>query len=546
MRRGSIEEGRVARTDYPARGIVETEGRQVRVHGALAGQQVRFRVTKSNSSRTEGQVLEVLERAPYEVPSDCPHFEKCGGCIYRTMRPQDELDLKGGQIERLLAPVVRTGGLSAEEPGPAQDRPGAEAQVLPADGHPETGAEPAPAEEHQGAAAPGEDGHAWFEGIFQSPDITGYRNKMELSFGDMEKGGPLQLGLHARGSFYDILTVSECRIMPDDFRKIAAEVLAWARETGLPHYHKITHRGYFRHLLLRRAVYTGEILADLVTSSQAGETAAGAGARMEAGAIAGTGAAAAETVAGAENVSPAAEQPAEGAGMEAALKELQCRLLALPLDGHLVGILHTVNDSVSDTIKDEHTDVLYGNAVITEQLLGMKFRITPFSFFQTNSRGAEVLYSIVREYIGDTKDKVIFDLYSGTGTIAQILAPVAKHVTGVEIVPEAVQSARENARLNGLENCDFICGDVLKAVDELEEKPDLIVLDPPRDGIHPAAMPKIISFGVRRIVYISCKATSLRRDLEPLQRAGYCVDRISACNLFCGSEHVEVIAGLTR
>ena len=497
MRRGSIGEGRVIRCDYPARGIVQTDGVQVRVHGALEGELVRYRVTKHNSSRTEGQTLEVLERAACEVPADCPHYASCGGCIYRTLTPEDELRLKEKQILRLLSPAVRT-----------DEKAGDEEEQLPQDGC-------------RGTAPP------WFEGVKQSPDITGYRNKMELSFGDREKGGELQLGLHARGSFYDILTVDSCRIMPQDFLKIASCVLQWARETGMKHYHKITHQGYFRHLLLSRAVYTGEILADLVTSSQYGAAA---------DEKPGTG----DTAALTEDISDGNQRE------EADLQTLKERLLALDLDGRIAGILHTVNDAVSDTIRNEHTDILFGTDVFTEHLLGMKFRITPFSFFQTNSRGAEVLYSTVREYIGDTKDRVIFDLYSGTGTIAQILAPVARHVTGVEIVPEAVRSARENAKLNGLTNCDFICGDVLKAVDELEEKPDLIVLDPPREGIHPGAMPKIIAFGVERIVYISCKATSLQRDLAPLQEAGYRVERACAVNLFPGTEHVECVALLVR
>ena len=132
-------------------------------------------------------------------------------------------------------------------------------------------------------------------------------------------------------------------------------------------------------------------------------------------------------------------------------------------------------------------------------------RLPPFSFFQTNSLGAEVLYETARSYIGDTKDKVIFDLYSGTGTIAQILAPVAAKVVGVEIVEEAVEAARENAALNGLNNCAFWAGDVLKVIDELGEVPDLIVLDPPRDGVNPKALEKIIRFGVQKMVYIACK-----------------------------------------
>ena len=123
------------------------------------------------------------------------------------------------------------------------------------------------------------------------------------------------------------------------------------------------------------------------------------------------------------------------------------------------------------------------------------------------------MYQTVREYIGDTKDKVVFDLYSGTGTIAQIAAAVAKQVIGVEIIPEAVEAAKENAAMNGITNCTFLADDVLKALDYITEKPDLIILDPPRDGVHPKALPKILDYGVERIVYISCKPSSLARDL---------------------------------
>ena len=197
-------------------------------------------------------------------------------------------------------------------------------------------------------------------------------------------------------------------------------------------------------------------------------------------------------------------------------------------------------------VKDEGTTVLYGQDYFYEELLGLKFKITPFSFFQTNSLGAEVLYETVRQYIGDTKDKVIFDLYSGTGTIAQILAPVAKEVVGVEIVEEAVRAAKENAELNGLRNCTFIAGDVLKVIDGLEETPELIVLDPPRDGVNPKALEKIIGFGVEKMVYIACKPTSLVRDLEMLQGRGYRVERIACIDLFPGTYHVETVCLLSK
>ena len=148
--------------------------------------------------------------------------------------------------------------------------------------------------------------------------------------------------------------------------------------------------------------------------------------------------------------------------------------------------------------------------------------------------------------MGDTKDKVVFDLYSGTGTIAQVLAPVADKVIGVEIVPEAVEAARKNSAFNRLGNCSFLAGDVLKVVDGLEEKPDLIVLDPPRDGIHPKALPKIIRFGVERIVYVSCKPTSLVRDLVLLQDGGYGVVKACAVDLFPGTTGIEVVCLLSK
>jgi len=150
-----------------------------------------------------------------------------------------------------------------------------------------------------------------------------------------------------------------------------------------------------------------------------------------------------------------------------------------------------------------------------------------------------------RKMVG-LKNKVIYDLYSGTGTIAQMLAPVAEKVIGVEIVSEAVEAAKENAGWNGLDNCEFIAGDVLKVLDGIEEKPDFIVLDPPRDGIHPKALEKIIRYGVPQMVYISCKPTSLARDLEVLQARGYEVKKVCCVDMFPATVHVEVVCCLHR
>jgi 23S rRNA (uracil1939-C5)-methyltransferase len=256
-------------------------------------------------------------------------------------------------------------------------------------------------------------------------------------------------------------------------------------------YHRMAHKGFLRHLLVRQASHTGEMLVDLITTTQ--------------------------------------EEHAED--IAAWCESLQ----KLPLEGHITGILHTKNDSLSDTIEDQGTEILYGTDVFTEELLGLRFKITPFSFFQTNSRGAEVLYETARAWLwecglGTSRGSMdtIFDLYSGTGTIAQLMAPAAGKVIGVEIVEEAVRAARENAAMNGLTNCEFIAGDVLKVLDTIEEKPDLIILDPPRDGIHPKALPKILAYGVPYILYISCKPTSLARDIAGFAEPGTGCRRPSA------------------
>ena len=216
------------------------------------------------------------------------------------------------------------------------------------------------------------------------------------------------------------------------------------------------------------------------------------------------------------------------------------------MSAKLCGVIHIINDGLADVVQSDETRILFGDEYIYEELLGLRFKISVFSFFQTNSLGAEVLYSKAREYIGDTKDMTVFDLYSGTGTIAQIIAPVAKKVVGVEIVEEAVEAAKVNAGLNGLDNCEFIAGDVLKVIDEIEDKPDMIILDPPRDGINPKALQKIIDFGVNNLVYISCKPTSLARDLEMLQEQGYRVEKACAVDMFPNTVHVEVVCCLHR
>lgn len=457
MKKGQTYEGYVEKIDFPNKGIVNTEEGKAIVKNTLPGEKVSFRVNKVRKGKAEGALLEVLERAENEIDSPCPHFGICGGCNYQTLPYEEQVAIKRQQITDIFRPVL----------GDVFDEV--------------------------------------FEGIKPSPVQFAYRNKMEFSFGDEYKDGPLALGMHKRGGFYDIVSVTDCQIMDEDYRTILKAVLEYCTEAGFPYFHKIRHTGYLRHLLVRKAQKTGEILVALITTTQE----------------------------------------------EHDLQPLVDRLLALPLKGKIVGILHTKNDSVADVVKSDETVTLYGQEYFYEELLGLKFKISQFSFFQTNSLGAEVLYETTREFLGDINgdgknDKVVFDLYSGTGTIAQLLAPVAKKVIGVELIGEAVEAAKKNARLNGLDNCEFIAGDVLKVLDDIDEKPDFIILDPPRDGIHPKALTKIMRYGVERIVYVSCKPTSLARDLEVFLANGYEVKRMAAVDQFAGTNHVESVCLLSK
>ena len=495
MKKGQIIEGVIERVDFPNKGIIRTEdGRQVIVKNTIPGQKVSASINKIRKGKAEGRLLEVLEKSPLEGDkTGCVHAGECGGCTYQTLPYDRQLEMKAEQVKKLMDDVI--------------DQENRDYQFL---------------------------------GIKESPRQTAYRNKMEFSFGDEFKDGPLALGMHKRGSFYDIVTVENCQIVDEDFRKILSVTLAYFREKNITYYHKLRHTGYLRHLLVRKAVKTGEILVDLVTTTQTD--------------FSGIAAVQMDEV---ESTLNNAQENAFAGTEEELLEGWKAALRAADYKGTMTGILHTRNDNVADTVTNEGTDVLYGQDFFYEELLGLRFKITPFSFFQTNSLGAEVLYQTAREFIGDAlpsgtdadiaeHGKIVFDLYSGTGTIAQMLSPVAKKVIGVEIIEEAVEAAKENAQLNGLHNCEFIAGDVLKVIDSIEEKPDYIVLDPPRDGINPKALEKIIRYNVPQMVYISCKPTSLARDLEVLQARGYEVKKVCCVDMFPSTFHVETVVLLSQ
>ena len=450
-RKKKVIEIEIKDTIFPNKSIAEYEGKIIMFKGGIKGQKVKVVLGKKKKNYIEAKLLEVLEGSPLEKNISCSYIKDCGGCTYQTLLYEDELKLKEEQV---LALFQKEGIKDFK-----------------------------------------------FLGIEESPKVEGYRNKMEYTFGDEEKGGPLVLGLHKRGRFYEIIDTDGCNIADKDFTKIRKNTMKYFRNLNTPHYNKRSHKGTLRHLIIRKSLSTGEILINLVTTSQ--------------GVI--------DT------------------------DDLVKNLLGIKgLDGRITGILHTINDGLADAVKVDELHLLYGKDYIMEKILGLKFKISPFSFFQTNTYGAERLYSMARKFAGDINDKIVFDLYSGTGTIAQIMASKAKKVIGIEIVEEAVGMARENTKLNGLDNVEFIVGDVLKAVDELAQKPDLIIIDPPRDGIHPKAINKIIDFCPDTFVYISCNPVTLVRDLKVFMERGYRIDKIQCMDMFPRTPHVEVVTLLAK
>ncbi len=454
MKKGDIIEIKIEDVLFPNKAIATYEGYTVIVKNALLGQTIQAKIAKIKKHEIEAKLVEVVKKADYEKESICSHFGICGGCLYQTIPYEKQINLKQNQVKKIIDGVTT------------------DYEMLP---------------------------------IVESPSDTQYRNKMEFSFGDAVKGGPLTLGLHQKNRFYEIVTVYDCQIVDADFRTILVSTLEYFQGKEETFYHKMTKIGFLRYLVVRKCAKSQDILINLVTSSQ--------GTLNE----------------------------AEFVGM----------LNSLNLSGTIRCIAHCITDSIADVVKAEEMKILYGEDKIEEELLGLKFNVSAFSFFQTNSLGAEKLYSVVREFIGDTNDKVIYDLYSGTGTIGQIVSKNAKKVIGIEIIEDAVIKANENVKLNNIDNCTFIAGDVLEKVDELTNidganKPDIIVLDPPREGIHPKALKKIIDYNPKTFIYISCKPTSLPKDLVEFISAGYKVEKVRCVDMFPQTPHVETVCLLSK
>ena len=450
MKRKDIIEFEVGSMEFGGESSTLIGKRKVKMKGGITGQKVKAIVKKARSEKAEVKLLEVMENSPIETEEVCAHFGQCGGCSILSVPYEKQLEIKAEQVLKLF-----------EE----QDISGFE-----------------------------------FLGIEGSPDERVYRNKMEYTFGDEVKGGPLTLGMHKKGRHLDIITVDNCRLVDEEFIKVLTSTVEYFEQKNLPYYRINSHQGFLRNLVVRKGVNTNQLMVNIVTTTQE----------------------------------------------DFDMTEYKDMILNLGTKAEVVSILHTINDGLADAVNCDELRVLHGRDYIEEVVLGLRFKISPFSFFQTNTKGAEKLYTIAREFVGDHEGKVLFDLYSGTGTIGQVMASAAKQVYGIELIEEAVVAANQNAKLNGLDNCEFIAGDVAKVVKNLEAKPDLIVVDPPRPGVHKDAIRDISGFGANEIVYISCNPRTLVLDLKGFEAYGYKVEKVKLMDMFPNTPHVETVCLMSR
>ncbi len=387
----------------------------------------------------------------------CPAAEHCGGCIYQGTDYAEQFAAKDKSVRRLLAK------------------------------------------------------HDIDESVYigMEPALCtgGYRNKMEYTFGDLEKGGALELGMHYKGRWMSIITTDECQLVPGSFNKVLRAVLEFCRSNGYRPYHRKTHEGLLRNLVVRCGVRTNELLINIVTAS---------------------------------------DGKAEGSNAFFDEEGFRDMLLGLDLDMQIVGILRTFNDSLADAVIDEDHKVLFGRDYYNEELLGLKFKVKAFAFFQTNIDAVERLYSDVLDVVPDVSGKTVYDLYCGTGTISQLMAAKAKEVYGIDIVEDSIIAARSNTELNGITNCHYICGDLKEKLDEIPEKPDVIVVDPPRVGIHDKAVAMLCRFGIDEIVYVSCNPKTLCINLDSFRTNGYEIKQIKAYDNFPMTKHVECVVLMSR
>lgn len=334
--------------------------------------------------------------------------------------------------------------------------------------------------------------------IIPSPEFSRYRNKAQYPVGS--DGKFASIGFYAPMT-HRIIDCADCLLQPEDFRRAVDVFRDWIREKKISVYNEVSGEGLVRHIYIRKGFATGEVMVCLVAN-----------------------------------------------GRKIPFTDELVEMLKAEIDG-LKSVILNINTENTNVVLGNECITLYGSDYITDELCGLKFNISPLSFYQVNHDGAEILYNKAKEYAALTGNETLIDLYCGTGTIGLTMARDAKQLVGVEIVEQAIENAKKNAELNSIDNARFICGDASKAAEILLEegiKPDVVILDPPRKGCDSALVETVSKMAPERIVYVSCDSATLARDCARFLEVGYEVSEATPVDMFPRTGNVETVVLLSQ
>ena len=427
-------------------GVGRYDGYVLFVFGTAPGDIIDALVMKAGKSYGYAKAINIVKPSPYREDSDCSVFGRCGGCVFRHIKYEKELEIKKKTVDENLK---RLGGLDIE-----------------------------------------------CERIIPSPQINGYRNKAQYPAAVID--GKMRFGFYSRHS-HRVAPCESCPLQPDFYAEIVRAVGRFCDENKITAYDEETGKGLLRHLYIRDGRRSGEILVCLVATG---------------------------------------EVPNVG------------RLIKMltELNKNIKSIVLNVNNKDTNVILSSDCRTLWGNDAISDVLCGLEFEISPRSFYQFNHYGAEKLYGIAAEF-AEPEGKTVLDLYCGTGTIGLSMARRAKNVIGAEIIPEAVENAKNNAERNGINNAEFICADAGEAAEKLDRDgllPDVIIVDPPRSGCSEQTLSAIAEMAPERVVMVSCDSATAARDCKRLSELGYRAEKAVAVDMFARTGHVETVVLLSR
>lgn len=520
-KKGSLYTGIVQSLAYGGEGIVKIDDFVVFVDRALPGQEVEFVISKLDKHFAKGKVRRIIKRSPNEIEGECPHFGVCGGCRWQSLSYEHQLEIKEKQVQECIEKIGHFTNVN----------------FLP---------------------------------IVPSPQVWGYRNKVEFSFGFEEfvmetietgeisetqdpdgsmhairpdfknEGGFVAyhdlrptLGFHALGSWREVVKIDQCLLIPETGNLILHLVREFALATKLPIWNPLRNSGFWRHLVLRSA-----------KPSEQNK----------------------ESPVGDADLRPLQQEKwlilLVVAPHPEAKKILQPLAEQLAHIEGVIGVSFSEHAAMNDSIKPEEATSLFGEKTLTETLeipssstqnstfITHNFEISPSSFFQTNTSGAEKLYETAIKAAKLTGNETVLDLYCGTGTIGICMAKSAKEIVGLELVAAAVADAKKNAERNGITNITFYEGYAEKELPAVLEKHgdfDIVVIDPPRAGMHPKALETLLAIDAERIVYVSCNPASLARDLQKLCAEGqYKLKTVQPVDMFPHTHHIETVAMLEK